>query len=360
MTRTVCGAIDTLRLTRPGDWEFRLGASGFRQLPKYLLRIYDEALHVPQATEPTTDPKLAAPRLSYSTDLGEMYEGYIEGFLASETAERLQGSVQLVFTSPPFALNRPKRYGNSTGDEYVKWLGSLAKGLGDLLTDDGSLVVELGNAWESGVPTMSPVVMEALLAILKAGDFHLCQQFVSHNPARLPSPAQWVNVERIRVKDAFNHVWWMSRTERPKADNREVLVDYSPAMQRLLKRQSYNAGDRPSQHNIGETSFLTDNGGAIPSNVLGVSNTHSSDDYRKYCKDNNLGIHPARMAPGVAEFFVRFLTEKNDLVFDPFSGSNTTGAEAERLERKWLGVEPNPDYIEGSIGRFTGSVRLAD
>jgi site-specific DNA-methyltransferase (cytosine-N4-specific) len=161
-----------------------------------------------------------------------------------------------------------------------------------------------------------------------------------------------VNVERIRVKDSYTNVWWMSRVARPKADNRKVLTSYSPSMKKLLRRKSYNAGRRPSEHKIGQTSFLTDNGGAIPANVLEFSNTVSTDSYRAYCKANDLKVHPARMAPGLAEFFIKFLTDEGDLVLDPFGGSNTTGSMAEELDRQWISLEPQAEYIEGSKGRF--------
>lgn len=221
-----------------------------------------------------------------------------------------------------------------------------------MLAPDGSFVVELGNAWELGEPVMSTLALRAMLALLDAGEFKLCQQFVTYNPARLPSPVQWVNVERSRVKDAYTHVWWMSRTARPKADNRRVLTEYSPSMKKLIKRQSYNAGHRPSEHKIGETSFLTDHGGAIPPNVLKVSNTVSVEKYRAYCKERDLKMHPARMAPEIPEFFVKFLADPGDLVLDPFGGSNTTGAAAENLGRQWIALEPDGGFIEGSIGRF--------
>jgi hypothetical protein len=284
-----------------------------------------------------------------------MYCSNIESFLASDVASAVRDEVQMIFTSPPFPLNRKKKYGNLTGDEYLEWLGSLAAPLGDLLAEDGSFVVELGNAWEQGEPVMSTLALRALLKLLESGGFHLCQQFVVHNPARLPSPAQWVNVDRIRVKDAYTNVWWMSRTTRPKADNRNILAEYSPAMKKLLARQSYNAGARPSQHHIGETSFLADHGGAIPPNVLTISNTVSTDDYRKYCMSKDLKPHPARMAPKLAEFFIKFLTDASDLVLDPFAGSNTTGAQAEELGRRWISVEMQSEYVKGSVGRFAGS-----
>jgi DNA modification methylase len=292
--------------------------------------------------------------LAYHTDLGAMYQCSVEAFLGSPLAEPIWGEVQLAFTSPPFPLNRAKKYGNLVGEQYLEWLGQLADPLGDLLTEDGSLVVELGNAWEQGEPVMSTLALQALLKLLEAGGFHLCQQFVVHNPARLPSPAQWVNVERIRVKDSFTHVWWMSRTPRPKADNRKVLTPYTPAMEKLLERKSYNAGERPSHHNIGKTSFLTNNGGAIPPNVFQFSNTRSNDPYLSYCKERDLRLHPARMQPELADWFVRFLTDEGDLVFDPFAGSNTTGAVAESLKRQWLSLELEEEYIEGSKGRFLG------
>ena len=299
---------------------------------------------------PGTDSAL---EVAYETSLGTMYQATIEGFLESSLARGLRNETQLVFTSPPFPLNRKKKYGNKSGDEYLDWLRGLASPLSELLTEDGSFVVELGNAWEPGEPVMSTLALEALLELRKAAGFKLCQQFVVHNPARLPSPAQWVNVDRIRVKDAYTNVWWMSRTARPKADNRKILVDYSKSMRKLLKRQSYNSGSRPSEHTIGETSFLADNGGAIPPNVLTISNTVSTDAYRAYCKEHDFKVHPARMAPDLAEFFIRFLTDPDDLVLDPFGGSNTTGATAEELGRRWISIEPQSEYIAGSRGRFS-------
>lgn len=281
-----------------------------------------------------------------------MYEGSAEQFFKSRHFRKYEGKIKLIFTSPPFPLNRKKAYGNLTGEKYVKWLAEFAPKLQKLLKPNGSIVLELGNAWEPGQPVMSTLALEALLAFRKTGKLQLAQQFVCHNPARLPSPAQWVNVERIRVKDAYTHVWWMSSTERPYANNRKILRPYSEAMLQLLRTQRYNAGKRPSQHKIGKTSFLKNNQGAIPSNVLTFTNTSNGDQYLHYCREYDLKLHPARMPSGLAEFFINFLTRPNDLVLDPFAGSNTTGAAAEKLNRKWVSIEANAEYAEGSRGRF--------
>ena len=283
-----------------------------------------------------------------------------------------QESIQLVFTSPPFPLAREKKYGNLLGQEYIDWIASYGPGFSKILKNNGSLVIEIGNAWNPSEPTMSTAPMEALLKLKDEGGFHLCQEFICHNPARLPGPAAWVTRERIRVKDSFTRIWWLAKDPYPKADNKKVLTQYSTAMKNLIKKQSYNSGLRPSEHKIGETSFLKENKGAIiPSfldeknlnmilkhgeDSLTIANTASMDKSEKkyvdYCKKNNIKIHPARMPHQLCEFFIRFLSDENDIVLDPFGGSNITGAVAERLNRKWICIEKNESYFQSSKSRF--------
>jgi len=295
---------------------------------------------------------MAKPPISYKTSLGTMYRGLAEKVLSSRMGKKYEHKVQLILTSPPFPLNTKKKYGNLQGAAYIEWLAGFAPVFRKFLKKNGSVVIEMGNAWEPGEPVMSTLTPKALIAFQERGQLNLCQQFVCYNPARLPSPAQWVNIERIRVKDSFTHLWWMAPTARPKADNRRVLKEYSKAMLDLLKAKKYNAGKRPSEHQIGESSFLKNNKGAIPSNVLTIANTASSDNYQRYCRKRRLQFHPARMPGELAVFFIKFLTRPGDLVLDPFAGSNTTGAAAEHLHRRWVSIEPNKQYVAGSKGRF--------
>jgi site-specific DNA-methyltransferase (cytosine-N4-specific) len=297
------------------------------------------------------------PHPAYATTRGQIYHSKIEQFLDSDDGKAVRGKVKLVFTSPPYPLNRKKKYGNLNGSEYVAWISSLAPRLSDLLTKDGSIVMEIGNSWEPGQPTMSTLAIEALLKFKEVGGLQLCQQFICYNPARLPSPAQWVNVERCRVKDSFTNIWWFSRTARPDASNKRVLKPYSPSMLGLLNRRKYNAGKRPSEHDIGAESFFKNHGGAIPSNVLTFANTSAGDAYLRHCARFGLQPHPARMPVGLAEFFIKFLTSPRNLVLDPFGGSNVTGAAAESLKRRWITVEASGHYIQGSLGRF-GPVKV--
>ncbi len=227
-----------------------------------------------------------------------------------------------------------------------------AKEIRRILKEDGSFVLDLGGAYRKGSPTRSLYQYELLIKLCNEGGFHLAQELFHYNPTRLPTPAEWVTVRRVRLKDSVNVVWWLSKSLNPKSDNRKVLLAYSAAMEDLLKRQAYNSGKRPSEHDINATSFLTNNGGAIAPNVLALANSESNSSYITRCKENNLQLHPARFPAAFAAFFISFLTDEGDSVLDPFGGSGSTGAAAEGMARYWTTMEINEDYIRGSQMRF--------
>lgn len=295
----------------------------------------------------------ARTRVAYQTSLGAAYESAIEDFADSRYGQELHGQVKLVVTSPPFPLLKPKEYGNHQGEEYLEWIASVFEKVASWLRPDGSLVVEIGNAWERGQPSMSTLPLRSLMKIAESCGLSVCQQFICNNPARLPGPAQWVTVNRYRVKDSYTHVWWFAKDPWVSADNRRVRQPYSPSMKKLLARQSYNSGTRPSAHKINDTSFLADNGGAIPSNALSFANTSDSREYVSWCRSLDLKAHPARMPRGLVEFFVDYLSDEGDLVADCFGGSNTVGIAAQQAGRRWISVERDPNYLVGSMGRFS-------
>jgi site-specific DNA-methyltransferase (cytosine-N4-specific) len=311
-------------------------------------------------------------KILYQTTLGKYILGDSKTLIEKGDLDEYKNKVQLILFSPPFPLNANKKYGNKLGEEYKKWLSDLAPLFTKLLKKDGSIVVELGNAWEPKRPVQALLSLEALIAFVKnpKADLRLCQEFICYNPSRLPSPAQWVTINRIRTIDSYTHVWWMSKSDFPKADNRNVLRPYSKSMLQLLKRKSYNSGKRPSEHNISKKGFLKNNHGSImhnvleleqmddqrelrlPENMFSFANTNSNDFFSIQCREKNIPIHPARMPTALPMFFIQFLTDPGDIVFDPFAGSNTTGYCAEKLKRKWLSVEIEKDYGEQAIIRF--------
>lgn len=259
-------------------------------------------------------------------------------------------SINLILTSPPFALTRKKEYGNKEQFEYVDWFLNFATHFQRILTDDGSFVLDLGGAYIPGAPTRSIYQYELLVRLVKDIGFKLAQEFFHYNPSRLPTPAEWVTIRRIRVKDSVNVVWWLSNSDFPKSDNKKVLKPYSDSMKNLLKN-GYKAKLRPSGHDI-STKFNKDNNGAIPPNLLELANTESNSSYLKRCREAGIKPHPARFPSSFAEFFIKFLTDEQDYVLDPFAGSNTVGHASEKLNRRWFSFELEEEYIKGSIYRF--------
>ncbi len=310
--------------------------------------------------------------IKLKTSFGNIIQGNSIDILSSDLKDELKGKVNLIITSPPFPLNNKKKYGNEKGEEYLKWFVNMAPIFSNLLTEDGSLVIEIGNSWEPKRPVQSLLHLECLMGLVKhpEANLRLIQEFICYNPSKLPSPAQWVTVNRLRTVDSYTHIWWIAKSDFPKADNSKVLRPYSKSMLSLLKRQKYNSGKRPSEHNISEKGFLKDNGGSIahnffeiepvddnrevrlPHSVLSFSNTNSNDYFLKKCRDKNITPHPARMSGGLVNFFIEFLTDENDIVLDPFGGSNTTGYCAEKLKRKWLSFELDDGYIKQAILRM--------
>lgn len=264
-------------------------------------------------------------------------------------------SVDLIVTSPPFGLVRKKSYGNEDADQYCDWFRPFAEGFHRALKDEGSLVIDIGGAWKPGQPTRSLYHFKLLLMLVEEYGFHLCQEHYWWNPSKLPTPAEWVNVRRVRVKDAVNCIWWLSKTPYPKANNRRILQPYSKSMRDLLKN-GYVAKKRPSGHDI-SMKFQKDNGGSVPPNLLAIANTESTSRYQEYCRENNIPIHPARFPSQLPEYFIRMLTDPGDLVVDPFAGSCVTGAVAENLERKWVCCELSEEYLQGGLSRFTPTVQ---
>ncbi len=268
-------------------------------------------------------------------------------FMKDDLAEE---SVDLIVTSPPFGLVRKKEYGNVDAEHYVDWFRDFGQEFMRVLKPTGSLVIDIGGSWKAGYPTRSLYHFELVVMLCRDLGFHLAQEFFWWNPSKLPSPAEWVTVRRIRVKDAVNCVWWLSKTPWPKASNRRVLVPYSNSMKDLIKN-GYVARKRPSGHDI-SANFSADNQAAIPPNLLAVPNTESNSRYQRYCKRHGIIQHPARFPSGLPEFFVRMLTDTRDLVFDPFAGSCVTGEVSERLKRKWICCDSSETYLAGAVGRF--------
>src|ERR1700733_14625042 len=303
----------------------------------------------------------------FSSRLGAAFLG--------DSLEMLRGlpdaSVNLVVTSPPYALHFKKAYGNADKNSYIAWFLPFAKEIQRILTDDGSFVLNIGGSYNKGIPTRSIYHFKLLVALVEEVGLHLAQECFWHNPAKMPVPAEWVTVRRIRVRDSVEYVWWLSKTAGPKASNLNVLKEYSEDMIRL-NRNGVRGTTRPSGHVIRESFDKIAAGGAIPTNVteadfadvpeamLKTGNNAANDVYTKQCKEKGIKIHPARFPALLPKFFIKLLTDPDDLVVDPFAGSNTTGTVAESLHRRWIASEAIEEYLKASTYRFEEPEKQTD
>lgn len=302
---------------------------------------------------------LPAWKPAYQTGLGAAYVGdSLEAMRAIA-----DNSIDLVITSPPYALHFKKAYGNVAASEYVAWFLPFAAEIRRILKEDGSFVLNIAGSWNPGHPTRSISQYKLLVALVEEIGLHLAQEAYWYNPAKMPVPAEWVTVRRIRVKDAVEHVWWFGKSEWPKANNRTVLKPYSKDMIRL-NQKGVKTKQRPSGHNINSSFDKIDSGGSIPANViqdgmpddfLVFGNNSANDKYTMRCKEAGITIHPARFPAALPEFFIKLVSVEGDIVLDPFAGSNTTGAVCEKLSRRWLAFDQLEEYVEGGKLRFDDS-----
>jgi hypothetical protein len=304
----------------------------------------------------------------YRTAHGAAFLGDSQELLAQVPT----GSVNLVFTSPPYALHFKKEYGNAHKRDDVRWFIPFATQILRVLKDGGSFVLNIGGSYNEGKPTRSLYHFHLLSALVEEVGFHLAQECFWYNPAKMPMPAEWVTVRRIRIKDSVEYVWWFSKTPWPKASNLRVLKEYSPDMIRLSRR-GVRPTVRPSGHVIRDSFDKLEAGGAIPPNVvehelpeelglpnpeamLKFGNNAANDEHAMRSKELGLKMHPCSVPLGFARiFFIKLLTDEGDTVVDPFAGSNTTGVVAEGLGRRWIAMERVAEYLEASKVRFEPS-----
>lgn len=214
----------------------------------------------------------------YNTNLGAAFNGDSRDLLAQLPDD----AIDLVVTSPPFALQHKKEYGNENQGSYNDWFLSFIPEIKRVLQPHGSLVIEIGGAYKRGFPERSNYQFELLNRLLDPGEggMHLAQDFYWYNPAKLPNPIEWVNIRKIRASDAVTHIWWLSpeinkdsavkegEHPYPEASNQRVLQDYSESQQQIFESGEFNHGKRSSGWNIGSEGFTNENEGSIPDNLV--------------------------------------------------------------------------------------------
>ena len=291
----------------------------------------------------------------FETEAGEVLWGQAE----DATAVIEPGSVDLIYTSPPYPLLKPKAYGNLPSHEWLDWMTGLASGWKSLLGDRGSLVVNLGAVGLKNSPAQDPYIERFTLRLIDELGYRLIDRMALRNPSKPPVPRLWVAVRRVRLKGSLESVLWFSPSDTPKADNRQVLQPYKA---RTLQDRKAAAGaawsdgtrQRPSGITIAE-SIYRDNGGAIPDVLFDAAPEGPHSTWRRACKAAGLDQHPAISPRKPVETMIGLTTRPGDLVYDPFGGSLLTARVAQDLGRRWITTERSLGYIRSGCLRFEPS-----
>ncbi|OPX85429.1 MAG: Modification methylase PvuII [Pelotomaculum sp. PtaB.Bin104] len=288
-------------------------------------------------------------------------QSYENRFIVGDCAEVLKGfppkSVDLVLTSPPYADQRD--YGTESSsispDDYVKWFTPKARQIYRVLKDNGSFVLNISDKVVDGYQHL--YVFELVTHLCKRVGYHLVRDYIWYNPATPPNVFSRGGFGR--TKKSHEYCFWFAKGSEWTFNLDPIRRPYGKDMQKFLQGKGKgNRADniRPSTHNFNCEKVWTDNGGSDPGTVIEIGNTNSNDVFSKLCKERGIA-HPARFPEKLAEFFILAGTMEGDLVLDPFSGSGTTAVSAARNQRRWIGIDANPDYCDLAAARMEIELR---
>ena len=276
-------------------------------------------------------PQLALPhtgtQLTYQVHTGDCLT-VIPAEIASDT-------VDLIFTSPPYADQRKKNYGGIHPDSYVEWFLPRAAVMREALKPGGSFVLNIKEKAIHG--ERHPYVMELVLALRKQG-WRLVDEYIWHK--KNCYPGKWPN----RFRDAWERLLHFTLSRDFKMRQEAVMVPMGSWKETRLRQLSDNDQTRfASQHDNGfgkRIANWVDRDRAYPSNVLHMA---TECGYQG---------HPATFPVALPHWFIRLFTDEDDCVLDPFAGSGTTLAAAKQLNRRSIGIDIIEEYCELMRGRL--------
>lgn len=291
--------------------------------------------------------------IGFSTDLGIAILGTCESVFSS-----IDSPISLVVTSPPYPLASQRRYGNPPEPVYVDWICKTLEPVIKNMVPGGSICLNISNdIFLPQSPARSMYCERLLLALNSRFGLELMDRLVWDNPQKPPGPFQYASKARTQLNVAYEPVYWLTNDpHKVRSNNRRVLQQHSEKHLALIRNGGENREGVYSDgaYRVRPGSFGAPTEGRIPKNILRYGHRCKEQSaYKKAARALGLPVHGAPMPSKLASFLINFLTEPGDLVADPFSGSFTTAAEAERLGRRWLATETMVEYVLGGSTRFT-------
>jgi site-specific DNA-methyltransferase (adenine-specific) len=253
----------------------------------------------------------------------------ILGDCATELKKLKSNSVDLIFTSPPYADQRKSTYGGVKADEYVNWFLPISKELFRVLKPTGTFVLNIKEKVVEG--ERSTYVMELILEMRKQG-WLWTEEFIWHK--KNSYPGKWPN----RFRDSWERLIQFNKDKKFNMYQEEVMVPMGEWAKSRLKNLSDTDKIRDNSKvgsGFGKNiSNWVNRDKAYPSNVLHLATE---------CNNKN---HSAAFPEELPEWFIKLFTRENDLVLDPFVGSGTTMVVSNRMKRNSIGIEIKKEYYD--------------
>jgi site-specific DNA-methyltransferase (cytosine-N4-specific) len=267
--------------------------------------------------------------------------------------------IHLCLTSPPYPLKKPRNYGNTTEAAWVDFLCESLEPIVKNLVRGGSIVLNISNdIFEHKSPARSLYLERTILALHDRLGLHLMDRIPWVNRSKPPAPTYWACVQRFQLAVAWEPILWFTNDPLAvRSDNRRVLEPHTDKHKAFMK----NGGDKRTvafgdgAYKLRPGSFGRETPGRIPKNIVEVGHACSDTNaVRRAAKSLGQSAHGAMFPTRLCDFFVRFLTEKNDLVVDPFGGSQKVALSAERHNRRWVTTERMYEYLQQAQALFKG------
>jgi site-specific DNA-methyltransferase (adenine-specific) len=238
-------------------------------------------------------------------------------------------SIDLIFTSPPYADQRKNTYGGIHPNKYVDWFLPISEQLLRVLKPTGSFVLNIKERVTNG--ERSTYVMELILAMKNQG-WLWTEEYIWHK--KNSYPGKWPN----RFRDAWERLLHFNKDKKFNMYQEEVMVPMGDWAKTRLKNLS-NTDKKRDESKVGSgfgknISNWLSRDMAYPTNVLHLATE---------CNNKN---HSAAFPEGLPEWFIKLFTKEGDTVLDPFMGSGTTNFVAKRMRRNSIGIEIVPEYYE--------------
>jgi site-specific DNA-methyltransferase (adenine-specific) len=259
----------------------------------------------------------------------EIITNIIQGDCLEKLKELDDETIDLVFTSPPYADQRKNTYGGIHPDKYVEWFLPIAKELYRVLKPSGTFILNIKERVVDG--ERHTYVIELILEMRKQG-WLWTEEFIWHK--KNCYPGKWPN----RFRDSWERLIQFNKSKQFSMFQESVMIPTGDWAKTRLKRLSETDKSR-DESKVGSgfgknISNWINRNYAYPTNVIYMATE---------CGNKN---HSAVFPEALPSWFIKLFTKEGDWVLDPFLGSGTTCRASQKLMRNSIGIELQQNYYE--------------